>query len=47
MKGNSFLAAQLWSRLEKTLSALPWLLPYWRDVDPGDPEASLLGDPPQ
>ncbi|PKU40463.1 hypothetical protein llap_9239 [Limosa lapponica baueri] len=41
-KGNSFLAAQLWSRLDKKLSALPSLLPYWRDVDHTDPEASLL-----
>ncbi|XP_074009605.1 isoamyl acetate-hydrolyzing esterase 1 homolog [Numenius arquata] len=41
-KGNSFLAAQLWSHLDKKLSALPSLLPYWRDVDHMDPEASLL-----
>ncbi|XP_008640085.1 PREDICTED: isoamyl acetate-hydrolyzing esterase 1 homolog [Corvus brachyrhynchos] len=41
-KGNSFLAAQLWSRLENKLSALPSLLPYWRDVDHTNPEASLL-----
>ncbi|RLW12161.1 hypothetical protein DV515_00000720 [Chloebia gouldiae] len=41
-KGNSFLAAQLWSRLENKLSALPSLLPYWRDVDHMNPEASLL-----
>ncbi|XP_074751759.1 isoamyl acetate-hydrolyzing esterase 1 homolog [Athene noctua] len=41
-KGNSFLAAQLWSRLEKKLSALPSLLPYWRDVDHTNPKASLL-----
>ncbi|NXJ14279.1 IAH1 esterase, partial [Odontophorus gujanensis] len=41
-KGNSFLVGQLWSYLEKRLSALPPLLPYWRDVDPQDPEASLL-----
>ncbi|NXK86425.1 IAH1 esterase, partial [Formicarius rufipectus] len=41
-KGNSFLAAQLWSRLENKLSALPSLFPYWRDVDNTNPEASLL-----
>ncbi|NWR76407.1 IAH1 esterase, partial [Centropus unirufus] len=41
-KGNSFVAAQLWSRLEKKLSALPLLLPYWREVDHTNPEASLL-----
>ncbi|NXC39409.1 IAH1 esterase, partial [Penelope pileata] len=41
-KGNNFLAEQLWSLLENRLSALPLLLPYWRDVDPLRPEASLL-----
>ncbi|NXN94269.1 IAH1 esterase, partial [Rhinopomastus cyanomelas] len=41
-KGNRFLAAELWSRLEKRLSALPLLLPYWRDVDNMNPAASLL-----
>ncbi|XP_035751241.1 isoamyl acetate-hydrolyzing esterase 1 homolog isoform X1 [Egretta garzetta] len=46
-KGNSFLAAQLWSCLEKKLSPFPSLLPYWRDVDHTNPEASLLGDPLQ
>ncbi|XP_048792898.1 isoamyl acetate-hydrolyzing esterase 1 homolog isoform X2 [Lagopus muta] len=43
MKGNNFLVGQLWSRVEKRLSALPSLLPYWRDVDPQHPEVSLLG----
>ncbi|NXI42112.1 IAH1 esterase, partial [Galbula dea] len=41
-EGSNFLAAQLWSCLEKKLSALPSLLPYWRDVDHTNPEASLL-----
>ncbi|XP_074847348.1 isoamyl acetate-hydrolyzing esterase 1 homolog isoform X5 [Carettochelys insculpta] len=41
--GNQFLAAQLWSLLEKKISALPMLLPYWRDVDPLSPEVSLRG----
>ncbi|NXX80188.1 IAH1 esterase, partial [Urocolius indicus] len=41
-EGNSFVAAQLWSRLDKKLSALPSLLPYWREVDHTQPEASLL-----
>ncbi|XP_075779632.1 isoamyl acetate-hydrolyzing esterase 1 homolog isoform X1 [Pelodiscus sinensis] len=39
--GNNFLAAQLWPLLEKKISALPILLPYWRDVDPLNPEVSL------
>ncbi|NXS58735.1 IAH1 esterase, partial [Brachypteracias leptosomus] len=41
-EGNRFLAAQLWSHLDKKLSTLPLLLPYWRDVDHAKPEASLL-----
>ncbi|KAG8124252.1 hypothetical protein E2320_019608 [Naja naja] len=44
-KGNTFLANQLWTLLEKKLSALPQLLPYWRDVDHLNPEVSLLGIP--
>uniref|UniRef100_A0A8C8VMU1 Isoamyl acetate-hydrolyzing esterase 1 homolog n=1 Tax=Pelusios castaneus TaxID=367368 RepID=A0A8C8VMU1_9SAUR len=39
--GNNFLAAQLWSLLEKKISTLPTLLPYWRDVDHQNPEVSL------
>ncbi|XP_062429007.1 isoamyl acetate-hydrolyzing esterase 1 homolog isoform X1 [Rhea pennata] len=41
-KGSNFLAAQLWSCLEKKISTLPSLLPYWRDVDHMNPEVSLL-----
>ncbi|XP_063170382.1 isoamyl acetate-hydrolyzing esterase 1 homolog [Candoia aspera] len=44
-KGNTFLANQLWTLLGKRLSALPQLLPCWRDVDHLYPEASLLGIP--
>ncbi|XP_070594937.1 isoamyl acetate-hydrolyzing esterase 1 homolog [Erythrolamprus reginae] len=44
-KGNTFLANQLWTLLEKKLPSLPQLLPYWRDVDYLYPEASLLGIP--
>ncbi|XP_020652261.2 isoamyl acetate-hydrolyzing esterase 1 homolog [Pogona vitticeps] len=44
-KGNNFLANQLWSLLEQKTSTLPMLLPYWRDVDHLNPEASLLGSP--
>ncbi|NXA37288.1 IAH1 esterase, partial [Eudromia elegans] len=43
-EGNNFLVAQLWACLEKKLSALPFLLPYWRDVDTTRPEVSLLGE---
>lgn len=41
-EGSRFVAAQLWARLGEKLSALPSLVPYWRDVDHTDPEASLL-----
>nr|XP_056712640.1 isoamyl acetate-hydrolyzing esterase 1 homolog [Euleptes europaea] len=44
-EGNNFLANQLWSVLERRTSALPLLLPYWRDVDHLHPEASLLESP--
>ncbi|NXX39589.1 IAH1 esterase, partial [Tricholaema leucomelas] len=41
-EGSRFVAAQLWARLGEKLSALPLLVPYWRDVDHTDPEATLL-----
>ncbi|XP_053142540.1 isoamyl acetate-hydrolyzing esterase 1 homolog isoform X4 [Hemicordylus capensis] len=44
-EGNNFLASQLWPLLERRTSTLPVLLPYWRDVDHLNPEASLLGKP--
>ncbi|KAM8954370.1 isoamyl acetate-hydrolyzing esterase 1 homolog [Pelodytes ibericus] len=43
-KGNQFLESRLWPVMEKKLSALSFLLPYWNDVDPINPEASLLQD---
>ncbi|NWX81492.1 IAH1 esterase, partial [Nothoprocta pentlandii] len=43
-EGNNFLTAQLWGCLEKQVSGLPFLLPYWRDVDTASPEGSLLGE---
>ncbi|XP_053236947.1 isoamyl acetate-hydrolyzing esterase 1 homolog [Podarcis raffonei] len=43
-EGNNFLANQLWSLLEQRTSALPVMLPYWRDVDHLNPEASLQGN---
>ncbi|XP_004696075.1 isoamyl acetate-hydrolyzing esterase 1 homolog [Echinops telfairi] len=42
-KGNEFLLSHLWPLLEKQLSPLPLLLPYWRDVTEANPELSLLG----
>ncbi|MEE6476782.1 hypothetical protein FKM82_011215 [Ascaphus truei] len=41
-KGNQFVESHLWPMLEKKLSALPLILPYWNDVDNLNPEASLL-----
>ncbi|CAO2604928.1 Isoamyl acetate-hydrolyzing esterase 1 homolog [Lemmus lemmus] len=42
--GNEFLFLNLWPLLDKKLSSLPWLLPYWKDVEEAKPELSLLGD---
>ncbi|OCT81216.1 isoamyl acetate-hydrolyzing esterase 1 homolog [Xenopus laevis] len=41
-EGNQFLESSLWPILEKKLSSLPFMLPYWNDVDNANPEASLL-----
>ncbi|KAE8605036.1 hypothetical protein XENTR_v10014946 [Xenopus tropicalis] len=41
-EGNQFVESSLWPILEKKLSALPFMLPYWNDVDNANPEASLL-----
>ncbi|KAF3826931.1 hypothetical protein GH733_006077 [Mirounga leonina] len=43
-KGNEFLFSHLWPLIEKKVSSLPLLLPYWRDVAEAKPELSLLGD---
>uniref|UniRef100_A0A3Q2P2Z6 Isoamyl acetate-hydrolyzing esterase 1 homolog n=1 Tax=Fundulus heteroclitus TaxID=8078 RepID=A0A3Q2P2Z6_FUNHE len=41
-KGNQFVAEHLWSILESRLAKLPFILPYWGDVDTKSPESSLL-----
>lgn len=41
-KGNQFVARHLWKLLERRLAQLPFMLPYWADVDPKNPESSLL-----
>ncbi|XP_072263647.1 isoamyl acetate-hydrolyzing esterase 1 homolog [Pyxicephalus adspersus] len=45
-KGNEFLESKLWPILEKKLGSftltLPFILPYWMDVDNKNPEASLF-----
>ncbi|XP_020034315.1 isoamyl acetate-hydrolyzing esterase 1 homolog isoform X3 [Castor canadensis] len=43
-KGNEFLFSHLWPLIEKKVSFLPLLLPYWKDVAEAKPELSLLGD---
>lgn len=43
-KGNEFLFSHLWPLIEKKVSSLPLLLPYWRDIPEAGPELSLLGD---
>uniref|UniRef100_A0A671ELS8 Isoamyl acetate-hydrolyzing esterase 1 homolog n=3 Tax=Rhinolophus ferrumequinum TaxID=59479 RepID=A0A671ELS8_RHIFE len=43
-KGNEVLSSHLWPLIEKKVSSLPLLLPYWRDVAEAKPELSLLGD---
>lgn len=40
-KGNDFLASHLWPVLEKKVSELPFILPYWADIDHLNPEAIL------
>lgn len=43
-KGNQFVAQNLWRLLESRVAHLPFILPYWGDVDPKSPESSLLSD---
>ncbi|XP_051942189.1 isoamyl acetate-hydrolyzing esterase 1 homolog isoform X3 [Hippocampus zosterae] len=43
-KGNQFVMQHLWKLLESRVAHLPFILPYWGDVDAGVPENSLLCD---
>ncbi|KAF7668693.1 hypothetical protein LDENG_00298450 [Lucifuga dentata] len=43
-KGNQFVAEHLWGLLESRVADLPFILPYWGDVDAKSPENSLLCD---
>lgn len=43
-RGNQFVAQHLWGLLESRVAHLPFILPYWGDVDPKSPESSLLCD---
>uniref|UniRef100_A0A1A8FAZ4 Isoamyl acetate-hydrolyzing esterase 1 homolog n=2 Tax=Nothobranchius korthausae TaxID=1143690 RepID=A0A1A8FAZ4_9TELE len=41
-RGNQFVAERLWGLLESRLAHLPFILPYWGDVNAKSPECSLL-----
>ncbi|KAM6968991.1 isoamyl acetate-hydrolyzing esterase 1 homolog [Tautogolabrus adspersus] len=43
-KGNQFVTQHLWELLESRVADLPFILPYWGDVDAKSPESSLLCD---
>ncbi|XP_062296987.1 isoamyl acetate-hydrolyzing esterase 1 homolog isoform X2 [Scomber scombrus] len=43
-KGNQFVSQHLWELLESRVEKLPFILPYWGDVDSKSPESSLLCD---
>lgn len=43
-KGNQFVTQHLWELLESRVADLPFILPYWGDVDARSPESSLLCD---
>lgn len=43
-RGNQFVAQHLWGLLESRVAHLPFILPYWGDVDPKCPESNLLCD---
>lgn len=40
-QGNQFLAQHVWGLLESRVADLPFILPYWGDVDASSPESSL------
>ncbi|KAM8833641.1 isoamyl acetate-hydrolyzing esterase 1 homolog isoform 1-T1 [Synchiropus picturatus] len=41
-KGNQFVSQHLWELLQGRLDGLPFILPYWGDIDPQSPDSSLL-----
>uniref|UniRef100_A0AAZ3SS48 Isoamyl acetate-hydrolyzing esterase 1 homolog n=1 Tax=Oncorhynchus tshawytscha TaxID=74940 RepID=A0AAZ3SS48_ONCTS len=43
-KGNQFVSQHLWTLLKSRVEELPFILPYWGDVDPKQPESGLLCD---
>lgn len=43
-KGNQFVAKHVWRLLESKVADLPFILPYWADVDCKNPENSLSCD---
>ncbi|XP_027028440.1 isoamyl acetate-hydrolyzing esterase 1 homolog [Tachysurus fulvidraco] len=43
-KGNQFVAQHVWRVLESKVADVPFVLPYWADVDCENPQNSLLCD---
>lgn len=43
-KGNQFVSEHLWELLQRRMEELPFILPYWADVNPASPETTLLCD---
>lgn len=43
-KGNQFVSEHLWGLLQRRVEELPFILPYWADVNPASPETTLLCD---
>lgn len=43
-KGNQFVSEHLWRLLQRRLEDLPFILPYWADVNAASPETTLLCD---
>ncbi|GAA6072783.1 isoamyl acetate-hydrolyzing esterase 1 homolog, partial [Tachysurus ichikawai] len=41
-KGNQFVAEHVWRVLESKVADVPFILPYWADVDGENPQNSLL-----
>uniref|UniRef100_A0A8C6SVX3 1-alkyl-2-acetylglycerophosphocholine esterase n=1 Tax=Neogobius melanostomus TaxID=47308 RepID=A0A8C6SVX3_9GOBI len=43
-KGNQFVSEHLWRLLQRRMEELPFILPYWADVNATSPETTLLCD---
>ncbi|XP_068136420.1 isoamyl acetate-hydrolyzing esterase 1 homolog [Hyperolius riggenbachi] len=43
-EGNQFVESKLWPILEEKVGTLPFILPYWNDVDNENPESCLFSN---